>query len=146
MQQSHLTEAQNEMLGVIGDAAEHVAWEFNESKYQGVSTCGFAHISGLNGNKSFVRRIKSMAGSDNINWVKEDRRGDYRIDVGGLELRLSKDEYNGGYRLSITNVQDYISGPEYQRMDVRQRLHSLLLDRLKYHGYAQEARIMVRPD
>lgn len=131
-QQTEMTDAQAEMICDLDDVAEHVAWEFDPDEYRGVSTVGFAHIYGLNGNKSFVRRIKSLAGvSDH---VTQTRRGEYEIEIGGLELRLAP-SHDGGYRLSITDIGHYIDGPEYQRLDVRERLHSLVLHRLRSHGY-----------
>jgi hypothetical protein len=140
---SGLTEAQSDLIAALDDVSEHVAWEFDESEYRGISTCGFAHIH-FSGNSSLYRRLQSLAGSDHPD-VEFDQRNDIVAQVGGLELTVME-SHDSGYRLSIRNVKDYISGPEYQRLDVRKRLHSLVLERLRYNGYADSARIYTRMD
>lgn len=160
-QRQRLTEAQSEMIGDLDDVAEHVAWEFDPQNFEGISTCGFAHIGNIDGRSSFVRRIKSLADSDS-DVVMANRRG-WHIEVGqqnpqdslpresdgrpsGMNLNLMKDGHRGGYRMSLSNVQHYMSGPEYQRMDVRERLHDLVLERLQSHGYLERARRYSRMD
>jgi hypothetical protein len=147
--QSSLTEAQSELVADLDDVAEHVAWEFDASEYEGIGTCGFAHVSGISGNGSFVRRVKSLAESDH-SMVRESRQPhrdhDYVIEVGNLELSVRKDSYRGGYRLNITNVRDFRPGPAHQRIDVRERLHSLVLGRLRENGYLGDARVRSRMD
>lgn len=138
-----LTEAQSDLIATLDDVAEHVAWEFDESEYQGFGTCGFAHIQ-ISGNSSLYRRLRSLAGSEH-SMVEFDQREDIQVSVGGLELTVMEN-HDSGYRLSVRNVKDYISGPEYQRLDVRKRLHSLVLQRLRYNGYAESARIYTRMD
>jgi hypothetical protein len=140
------TDAQETLITDLADVTDHVAYEFDADEYEGVGTCGFAHVSGLNGNRSFVRRVKSAADNEAIDHVEHGRNDGYRIDLGGLELSLRKDSYRGGYRLSIINVGDFRPGPEHQRMDVRERLHRLVLNRLQYHGYAGDARVRSRMD
>jgi hypothetical protein len=138
-----LTDAQHELLGTLDDVAEHVHTEFDPSEYDGFSTAGFAHIR-ISGNSSLYRSLVSLARSDNPH-VFHDQRGDMRVDVGGLNLSVLEN-HSGGYRLSIANVSDFRPGPEYQRLDVRERLHSLVLERLRYNGYAGEARVYSRMD
>lgn len=145
MMETQITDAQEELITDLDDVAEHVAWEFEPDDYEGVSTIGFAHVS-LNGNGSFVRRVMSAADNEAIDYVEETRNGGYRIELGGLELSARTDSYRGGYRLSIINVGDFRPGPEHQRLDVRERLHRLVLERLQRHGYAQDARVRSRMD
>jgi hypothetical protein len=143
-----LTDAQHEMLVVLDDASEHVSWEFHEDCYQGFSTCGFAHIGNIDGRGSFVQRVRSLARERECVHIDEEYRhsGDqYKIDVGGLEASL-RPAHDSGYRLSISNVKDYIGGPEFQRMDVRERLHTLLLEKLQENGYLENARVKSRMD
>lgn len=152
VQQSRLTEAQSEMIGDLDDVAEHVAWEFDPDEYQGISTIGFAHIKNIDGRSSFVQRAKALADNDAVGWVERDRRNPVsgrvapvRIEVGGLELRLAP-SHDSGYRLSVSNVSDFRSGPEHQRLDVRERLNRLVLQRLQYNGYCEDAWVSTRMD
>jgi hypothetical protein len=55
---SAYTPAQQELIAHMDDVAEHVAWEFDPDEYQGISTIGFAHIHGINGNGSFMSRVR----------------------------------------------------------------------------------------
>lgn len=142
---SSLTEAQRELIGDLDDVSEHVAWEFDPDEYRGISTCGFAHVGNIDGRASFVRRVQSLADTGK-SIVQHGRNSGYRIQVGSLEMLLREDSYRGGYRLSIANVGAYINGPEYQRMDVRERLHGLVLERLQYNGYLSGARVYSRMD
>lgn len=145
VQQSRLTDAQQELVSTLDDVAEHVAWEFDPEEYEGFSTCGFASIKNIDGRGSFVQRVKSLAESDHPAVTERERRSDYVISVGGASLRLSP-ERDSGYRLSLTNVSDFRSGPEYQRLDVRRRLHELVLGRLQYNGYCDRGRVHGRMD
>lgn len=139
--QRQLTDAQEQMITDLDDVAEHVAYEFDPDEYRGISTIGFAHIK-VDGRCSFVQRVKSLAES-NHGMVRQNRRG-YHIDVGGLGLMLS--DGTDGYRLSVSNVSEIMGGPEHQRMDVRERLHDLVLERLRSHGYLENARRYSRMD
>jgi hypothetical protein len=132
---SQLTEAQSDMIATLDDVSEHVAWEFDSDNYHGPSTVGFAHIS-LDGNSSFASRIRSLSKSGCPHVEHNERRDEYRIQVGGLELSLRSG--HDGYRLTVSNVKDYIGGPEFQRLDVRERLHSLVLERLRHNGYLED--------
>lgn len=152
MAESSLTESQDDMIETLDDVAEHVAWEFEPDDYEGISTIGFAHIK-MDGRSSFVQRVKSLVMCDEIGWVKRSQRnpmrngpnGPFVIEIGKLKLRLAPD-HDSGYRLSITNVSDFRPGPEHQRMDVRERLHDLVLERLRYNGYCEDARRYSRMD
>lgn len=137
------TDAQAEFVGDIDDVAEHVSWEYDSDKYDGPGTCGFAHIANIDGRSAFVKRVKSVANSG-YKCVQENRRG-YIISVGGLEMSLTKN-HDSGYRLSITNVSDFQPGPSFQRIDVRERLHGLVLERLNKYEYCQDARVKSRMD
>lgn len=137
-----MTDAQTDLFETLDDVAEHVAWEFDPDEYTGISTIGFAHIGNIDGRSSFVQRVKSLADSDQP-IVQENRRG-YHIDAGGLGLMLNQG--TDGYRLSISNVSDFRSGPEHQRLDVRERLHRLALNRLKQNGYLNDAVVYSRMD
>lgn len=144
VQQSRLTDAQEQMIGDLDDVAEHVAWEFDADEYDGFGACGFAHIK-MDGRCSFSQRVKSLASSDHP-MVEKVERGpsayEYQIHVGRLQMSLNE----AGNRLSITNVSDFRPGPEHQRIDVRIRLHELVLHRLQSHGYLDGARIYRRMD
>jgi hypothetical protein len=142
-----LTDAQHEMLVALDDVEQHIAWEFDPDEYRGISTCGFAHVANIDGRSSFVKRVRSLAKSDCVHVEEDERLSDtaYTIEVGGLEASL-RPAHNSGYRLSITNVGSFISGPEYQRIDVRERLHGLLKRRLQYNGYLEDARVKSRMD
>ena len=142
---SKYTENQRELIATLDDVSEHVNWEFDETEYQGASTIGFASIKNIDGRKSFVRSVKSAAENDDILYVQEGRNDGYKIDVGGLEMSLSAG-HKSGYRLSITNIGEFISGPAHQRLDVREDLHSLALQRLRKNGYLDNARIRSRMD
>lgn len=145
VQQSRLTEAQDHLVGALDDAAEHVMWEWDKPDPHGIGTCGFAHITNIDGRGSFVQRAKSLADNDAVEWVTRDRRNPVRgrvapvaIEIGSLELRLAPD-HDGGYRLSISNVAELVGGPAHQRLDVRRELHRLLLERLRGEwGYFNE--------
>lgn len=139
------TENQRELIAALDDTSEHVNWEFDEDEYQGASTIGFASVKGIDGRKSFVRSVRSAAENDDIPYVQEGQNGGYKIDVGGLEMSVSSG-HNSGYRLSITNIRDFMSGPAHQRLDVREKLHSLALERLQKNGYLQEAYVRSRMD
>lgn len=150
--QSRLTDTQEQLIGELDDVAEHVAWEFDPDEYQGISTIGFAHIKGIDGRSSFVQRAKSLADTDAVSCVERDSRNPVsgrvapvRIEIGSLELRLAP-SHDSGYRLSVSNVSNYIIGPEHQRLDVRERLNRLVLERLQYHGYCEDARVYGRMD
>jgi hypothetical protein len=43
-------------------------------------------------------------------------------------------------------VKKFKSGPEHQRLDVRERLNRLVLERLQYHGYCENAFVRSRMD
>lgn len=141
--ESSLTEAQRDLIETLDDVSEHVAWEFNPDEYQGFSTAGFANIH-FSGNSSLYRLLTSLAASD-CEHVERDARGNITASFGRLELSVYE-RHNSGYKLSIVNVRDYISGPEHQRLDARKRLHSLVLERLREHGYLDGARIYTRMD
>jgi hypothetical protein len=164
-----LTEAQTDLFETLDDVAEHVSWEFDPDEYQGISTIGFAHIKRIDGRSSFVQRAKALADSENLSgspqasdqrssdndaveWVVRDRRNPVsgrvapvKIEVGSLQLRLAP-SHDSGYRLSVSNVSDFRSGPEHQRLDVRERLNRLVLNRLQYHGYCDDAWVSTRMD
>jgi len=164
-----LTEAQTDLFETLDDVAEHVSWEFDPDEYQGISTIGFAHIKRIDGRSSFVQRAKALADNDAVGWVTRDRRNPVqgrvapvKIEVGGLgrpsdsrstdeqgsvglELRLAP-SHDSGYRLSVSNVSDFRSGPEHQRLDVRERLNRLVLNRLQYNGYCEDAWVSTRMD
>jgi hypothetical protein len=138
-----LTEAQHEMLGVLDDIVEHLHTEFDSDDYQGPSTCGMAHIHDLSGNGSFVRRVKSLADSENPHVTERQRRG-YVIEVGGVTMTLMP-AHDTGYRLSV-RTSDLLPGPEQQRLDAQERIHKLALQRIRYNGYADDARVRSRMD
>jgi len=141
-----LTDAQTELVADLDDVAEHVLYEFDPDEYDGIGTAGFAHIRGIDDRSSLIRRCSSLADSNSVDWIQYDDRGPgrsdrdesapLRVEIGGLQLRLAPN-HDGGYRCTITNVSDIRPGPAHQRLDVRERLHQLLLDRLQYHGYLQ---------
>lgn len=146
-----LTDAQEQLLFGLDDAAEHVAWEFDPTEWEGIGTCGFAHIRIPDGRCSFVRRAKALAHSDNPA-VQVDQRvvsggaNQLTMSFGRLELSLGP-SHRSGYRLSITNVQSLANGPSYQRIDLRERLHKLLLERLQSKwGFLEKARVYTRMD
>lgn len=157
-----MTEAQSDLFETLDDVSEHLAWEFEPDNYEGLSTIGFAHIANIDGRSSFVKRIKSLANSDNP-IVRENRNG-YHIELGdsrrgspvsqtatrdgkvGKLSLMMMEAHDSGYRLSISNVSDFRSGPEHQRLDVRQRLHELVRDRLQYNGYCEDAYVKTRMD
>jgi hypothetical protein len=141
---SGLTEAQSDLIAALDDVSEHVAWEFDPDEYRGVSTCGFAHVANVSGNGSFVRRVKSLAASDDGRF-EERRSGGYEITLSGLELTVIE-SHRGGYRVSVSNVREFRSGPEYQRLDVRKELNRLLKERLQYNGYVEDAFVRSRMD
>lgn len=118
-----LTTAQKEMVGTLDDVAEHVAWEFEYDESE-ASVVGFAKISNIRGTGSFVRRVQSLAKSEDVDWIRKKEEGEYYIEIGSLELSLGK-SYDGGYELSVSNVRDFVSGTAYQRLDVRKKLNSL---------------------
>jgi len=132
-------------LAAFDDVDQHIAYEYHPDCYQGLSTIGFAHIAGIDGRKSFYIRCKQLANDPTVDQVTTDRRGDIRVDVGTTSFRISE-AYDGGRRMSLTNVRDFQPGPEHQRLDVRERLHSLALNRFRYNGYLQEARVSSRVD
>jgi hypothetical protein len=140
----NLTEAQHELISDLDDVAEHMHWEFDPDEYEGVSTCGFAHVANVSGNGSFVRRVRSLVKSDDERF-RERRSGGYEINLSGLGLTVTR-AHDGGYRVSVTNVQSFRSGPEYQRLDVRKELHRLLKERLQYNGYIEDAFVRSRMD
>lgn len=152
-QRSQLTDPQHNMLGTLDDVAEHVAHEYDPDEYRGISTIGFAKIESIDGRSSFVQRAKSLADNPNVTGVQRDQRmpasngrvAPIQISVGRPTLRLAP-LHDSGYTLSITNVSDFQSGPEHQRLDVQERLHELVLQRLRYHGYCDDARVHARMD
>ena len=151
-QRPGLTETQADLLEALDDTSEHVAWEFDPDNYRGISTIGFAHIANIDGRSSFVQRAKALADSDATPNVTRDERNPVSgrvapvvIQIGSMELRLAP-AYDSGYRLSVSNVNNYISGPEHQRLDVRERLHRLVMARLQLHGYIENARLRSRMD
>lgn len=139
------TDAQQALITDLDDVAEHVAYEFDPDKYNGISTIGFAHIHGINGNGSFMSRVRLLAKSVSTIVTEEPRSSGYTIEVGGLKLNVSK-AHDGGYRMSVLNVKYFKGGPEFQRLDVRERLNRLVLNRLQYHGYCENAFIRSRMD
>lgn len=141
-----LTEREESLLGALDDTSEHVAYEFDPDDYVGMSTCGMASITSIDGRSSFVKLVKSLADTDIVPGVNEDHNGSYKIEIGSLELFLSHSEYHGCYRLSITNTQDLCIGPNFQRMDAQERLHDLVLERLRYNGFLEGARRTSRID
>jgi hypothetical protein len=143
---SSMTDAQEHLTAALDDMAEHVAWEFEPDQFDGISTIGFAHIHGIDGRSSFVQRAKSLADKETVGWVRRNRRDNVIIEIGPLDLRLAP-AHDGGYRLSITNINELRPGPEHQRLDVRERLHWLVLERLQYEwGYLDGARVKSRMD
>lgn len=154
LRQPQLTEAQDHLVSALDDAAEHVMWEWDQPDPHGIGTCGFAHITNIDGRSSFVQRAKSLADSDAVDWVSRDRRNPVRgrvapiaIEIGSLELRLAP-SHDSGYRLSVSNIAQLVGGPAHQRIDVREELHRLLLQRLRNEwGYFNErARVYSRMD
>lgn len=139
-----LTDAQTEILAEMDDVSEHIAHEFDPDEYEGFSTCGFAHVHNISGNGTFYRRVKSLAESELSPNFVEGNRGVYHVNIGSMCLSITE-AHDGGYRASLS-VGEYIDGAEYQRMDVRERLHGLLLSRLKYHGYCEDAYVSSRMD
>lgn len=147
-----MTEAQTGLFETLDGVAEHVSCEFEPDDYQGISTIGFAHITNIDGRSSFVQRAKSLADCDAGGRVERDARNpvagrvkSVKIEVGGLELRLAP-SHDSGYRLSVSNVSDFRDGPEHQRLDVRERLNRLMLQRLQYNGYCDDAWVSTRMD
>lgn len=149
--QSQLTDAQKQLIMDLDDVAEHVGFEFEPRDPESFGTCGFAHIANVDGRSSFVQRAKSLADETSVTIVSRDSRvvsgrvAPVKIDYPGLELRLAP-AHDGGYRLSINNVRDFQSGPAFQRMDVREELHRLVLQRLQKHGYLTDAYVSSRMD
>lgn len=142
-----LTEAQHEMTGALDDANEHLHWEFDPDEYKGFSTCGFAHIRISDGRCSFVQMIRGLAKHPHT-LVQEDTRShsgpEYEWSFGDTRYSLRKG-HDGGYRLNVS-ANHLFDGPEYQRMDVQERIHRLVLERLRAHGYLNDAGIRSRMD
>lgn len=139
-----LTEAQRELETALKNTSKHVSENFDEHRYTGPSTIGFAHISNVNGNGSFVRSIQSLSRvKSNRTVVNENGR--YRVEKNGLKLSVTK-AHNGGYRVSVSNVREFIDGPEHQRLDVRERLNRLVLEKLQEQGYLEGSYISSRMD
>lgn len=138
-----LTDAQYNLIVALDDTAEHVSWEFDENNYIGTSTAGFAHIGSIDGRCSFIQNVKSLSSIPEVDCVSESRNA-YNIEVGNLELSIMN--LSDGYRVSVSNVRNYVSGPNYQRLDVQERLHRLVLNRLKSRGYLTDARVFTRID
>lgn len=143
------TDAQTHAMNALDDVAEHVAWEFDPDEWRGVSTCGMAHVAIPDGRASFIQRVRSLADVDDeyVDWIEHAprNRDGYRISIGGLDLSL-RDGYRD-YRLSITNIGEIVGGPEMQRLDVQERLHQLVLDRLQYDwDYLADSRVRSRMD
>lgn len=138
-----LTDPQYNLIVALDDTSEHVSWEFESDEYNGPSTLGFAHIDNVDGRCSFIRNIKSMSALSRVDWITESNNR-YMIEIGGLNLSVRNS--NSGYRISIDNVKDYVVGPEYQRLDVQERLHNLVLHRLQIHGYLKDARVYTKMD
>lgn len=138
-----LTDSQYDLIVALDDTAEHVSWEFDASNYQGPSTLGFAHIGDIDGRCSFIQNIKSLSSIPEVDCVSESRNA-YTVEVGALELSIM--DLSSGYRVSVSNVKDYISGPEYQRLDVQERLNELVLHRLQSRGYLRDSRVITRID
>lgn len=141
------TEPQEHLFHALDDAIEHLHWEFDVSDYQGPSTCGMASIWGIDGRGSFVRRMDALASNDSAPQIERDRRGHLRVDIGGVEFLLRKNNRASGYRLSITDVAIPDLGANWQRMDVQERLHQLLLNRLQDEwDYLDRAMVTSRID
>lgn len=143
-----LTDAQHRLVGALDDGAEHVAWEFDPDEWRGVSTCGFAHIHIPDGRCSFVQTLRGLADDPEFDWITSaEHRSGHSVEIGCLELTCNPASTKGGYRLSITNTRELCHGPSFQRMDVQQHLHELLLNRLQLeHDYLPDASVRTRID
>lgn len=142
---SPMTDEQWDLIHTLDDVHEHVFFEFDRDDYQGPGTCGFANIRGIDGRGKLVRRLKSVAerGNQHVERVRDDR---FQMHIGGLQLRLTPDQRSGGYRLSVTNIPEIMQGPEHQRIDVRKRLHQLVMERFQYNWYIPDAYVTSRMD
>lgn len=143
--QSVLSDGAHDLLATFDDVDQHLAFEYDPEQYSGISTIGFAHIKGIDGRKSFYTRLKELAENSSIDQITTDRRGDIQVDVGRASFRISE-AYDGGRRMSLSNIRDFQPGPEHQRLDVRERLHSLALNRFRYNDYLGDARVSSRMD
>lgn len=167
-----LSDSAHDLRNAFDDVSEHLCFEYDSEQYSGISTIGFAHVAGIDGRKSFYTRLKELVAYDDEPRVTEDRRGDVQVKIGnsaeGTARSASRSEvavtetqevseigkphfriseaYDGGRRMSLTNVRDFQPGPEHQRLDVRERLHTLALNRFRYNGYLQDARVSSRVD
>lgn len=143
------TDAQKRTNGAIDDALEHLASEWDREEYRGVSTCGFGRIKGLDGRKSLVRGLKLLARDDDYpQYTLSGRKNDrVTIEVAGWQLSLSPN-HDSGYSLSVTGFPDHYGvGADVQRMDLQERVHELILERLQsYWGLAEDAYVYSRID
>lgn len=140
----NLSETQKKLVKALDVASKSVSNNFDADEYKGLSTLGFAHISNVSGNSSFIRGIKSLANEHSENRVSENN-GRYKVSFNSLELSVSK-SHGGGYRVSVSNVSNFVNGPEYQRMDVREKLNQLVLDSLQNCGYLNDSYVSSRMD
>ena len=140
-----LSDSAQDLRDTFDDVSEHLCFEYDSEHYTGIITIVFAHVAGIDGRKLFYTRLKELVAYDDEPRVTEDRRGDIQVKIGKPHFRISE-AYDGGRRMSLTNVRDFQPGPEHQRLDVRERLHSLALNRFRYNGYLQDTRVSSRMD
>lgn len=134
-----LTDAQYNIITALDDTAEHVAWEFNADNYEETFKSGSVYIGNIDGRCSFIQNINTLSSISEVKEISESSEG-YKIKIG--KLKLSIKNLKSGYEFSIVNITDYVPRQKSQQLDVQKRLHSLVLNRLKYNGYLEDAYIM----
>lgn len=138
-----LTNEQWDLIAAVDDAIEHCHFEIDADDYRGPSTCGFASIVDVDGRRKFMRRLKANLEADRHNFSNATT-GVGEIHMGGFRIVITED-YQGGYRVSIAQ-QNILGGPDIQRLDFQERLHREFLNRMRYNGYLEEARLRSRMD
>lgn len=138
-----LSNEQWDLIGTLDDVSEHVFYELDLDDYRGPSTCGMASIKGIDGRSKLVRRAKSVADLRNRH-VEHDGDG-FQLTIGGLEMIL-KPGHESGYWLSVSNLPEITQSPDYQRLDLQERVHRLVLERFQYNGYLADAYVSSRID
>ena len=69
-----------------------------------------------------------------------ESNGEYNVEIGNLELSIINS--SNGYKVYISNIRNHISKVNYDRLDVKEKLHHLDLNRLNYNGYLNESRVI----
>lgn len=150
MPQQAITEAQEDLLFSVEGVYLKFNRNFDKSEYDGFAAAGFAHITAIDGRCSFVQRSKTLADNPKITEFRRTasrsgRVSGVEIEAGCLRMTL-KPAYDSGYRLSVSNIGELMEGPEFQRLDVREDIHSLVLEAFQNDGYLPDARVRSRMD